>query len=110
MTSAVLRVLSIVLAGALLLAAAPLEQRGDGASVTIRNSAYQPARVAVKVGQSVTWTNADDRDHTVVADDGSFDSGNLKPGRSYSFRFSRAGSFGYGCSLHPRMKGLVVVE
>ncbi len=78
-----------------------------GAAVSIRNLQFNPAAVQIKVGQSVSWTNNDDRDHTVVADDGSFRSGNLKPGGSFSYRFTKAGDFSYGCGYHPRMHGSV---
>lgn len=99
--------IATVLLGGSVLADALAQQRG--ASVSIVNSSYQPASVSIKVGESVVWTNNDDRDHTVAAADGSFASGNLKPGQSFSHRFSRAGTFSYGCKLHPRMRGSVTV-
>ena len=81
-----------------------------GATVRIRDLQFQPSSVKVKVGQSVTWNNADDRDHGVNATDNSFKSGNLKPGSSFTFRFTKAGSFDYACPYHPRMRGSVQVE
>src|SRR5438067_3882063 len=77
--------------------------------VTIKGMQFSPATVTIKVGQTVIWANADDRDHTVVAADGSFKSGNLPAGASYSFTFSKKGKFAYGCSYHPRMKGVIMV-
>ena len=41
-------------------------------SVTIKAMQFTPASMTVKVGDTVVWTNADDRDHTIVASDGSF--------------------------------------
>ena len=78
--------------------------------VNIKGMKYDPPSVTVKAGDTVTWTNADQRDHTVVASDGSFSSGNIGPGATYSFVFSKAGKFEYSCSLHPRMKGVVIVQ
>ena len=97
---------------ALLLAPRPSEaQRNEGkrVSVAIQNSRYSPAKVSCKRGDTVVWTNNDDKDHTVVAADGSF-SGSLKPGKSYSYTFRKAGDYTYACRLHPRMKGSVSVD
>lgn len=85
-------------------------QKPQRVSVSIRDMAYSPASVTVKVGDTVVWTNRDDQDHTVNARDGSFSSGNLKPGDTFTHRFAKAGKYAYSCSLHPRMKGTVVVE
>jgi plastocyanin len=78
-------------------------------AVTIDNMQFSPSMVSIKIGDTVTWTNNDDRDHTVVAADGSFKSENLRPGASYSYQFTKSGKFAYACSYHPRMKGMVSV-
>jgi plastocyanin len=94
-----------------MLAALPLALAAKGgASVKIKEMKFTPASVSVKVGESVTWTNEDDRDHTVTAADGSFASDNLKPGASFSFQFNKPGKYAYACSYHPRMKGVVSVS
>ena len=77
--------------------------------VSIQNIKYEPKEIKVKKGDTVVWTNNDDKDHTVVSDDGSF-SGSLKPGKSYSYTFRKAGNYSYSCRLHPRMKGSVSVD
>jgi plastocyanin len=78
--------------------------------VSIANFAFSPAAITVKVGTKVTWTNNDSTAHTVTADTaGGPDSSTLDPGASYSFTFTKAGSFGYHCSLHPSMTGSVNV-
>ena len=79
-------------------------------NVRIRDLQFQPPVVHIKTGQSVTWDNADDRDHTVAATDNSFQSGNLKPGGSYTYRFTKPGNYAYGCTYHPRMRGSVQVS
>lgn len=97
--------------GAVAWGASPRTADGPtGMTVTIRNLQFTPAAVQIKIGESVTWTNSDDRDHTVNAGDGSFRSGNIKPGASFSHRFTSAGTINYGCSYHPRMRGSVQVS
>lgn len=86
----------------------------DGGStastVTIDNYAFSPDSITVSAGTTVTWVNNDTTAHTVTADDGSFDSGNLAPGESFTFTFTSAGSFVYHCNYHPNMEGTVVVN
>ena len=98
--------------GALLATAAEKKPKGGGAAATvsIRGMKYAPGTVTIKAGESVTWVNGDDRDHTAVADDGSFNSGNIGPGRSFTTRFAKPGKYPYACALHPRMRGVVVVQ
>ena len=79
-------------------------------AVSIKGMKYNPASISIKAGDTVAWKNDDDRDHTVVADDGSFKSEKIGSGESFSHTFSKAGKYAYSCSYHPRMKGTVVVE
>jgi plastocyanin len=83
-------------------------QAGAGA-VEIADFAFAPEASDVKVGDSVKWTNKDGAAHTVTADDGAFDSGNLAGGKSFSFTFEEAGTFAYHCNIHQSMTGTVVV-
>ena len=76
---------------------------------TIKGFSFQPEVLKVKVGAKVTWTNDDTVAHTVTADTNSFDSGNLQPAGSFSFTFTRPGTYAYHCSIHPSMHGSVVV-
>jgi plastocyanin len=78
--------------------------------ISIKGMKFTPASVTIKAGQSVTWTNNDQRDHTVAANDGSFNSGNLGPGATFTYKFAKGGTYKYACSLHPRMKGEIVVR
>jgi plastocyanin len=77
--------------------------------VTIENFLFSPKSVSVQVGDTVTWTNRDAAPHTATAGDGSFGTGTLKKGQSGSHKFTKAGSIAYICSVHPNMKGTVVV-
>jgi plastocyanin len=78
-------------------------------AATIKGFSFQPEVLKVKVGAKVTWTNDDTVAHTVTADTTSFASGNLQPGGSFSFTFTRPGTYAYHCSIHPSMHGSVVV-
>lgn len=79
-------------------------------AVTMDDMKFTPATIEIKVGETVEWTNTDERDHNVTAKDGSFKSDNLSSGSTFKFTFTKAGKFAYGCTLHPRMKGVVVVS
>jgi plastocyanin len=81
--------------------------------VTIKDRKYVPATLTIKAGETVTWVNKDDHDHTVDAtgddDENRFASGNLTNGDTFKHKFPKAGKFKYTCSYHPRMKGTIVV-
>jgi plastocyanin len=70
------------------------------AEIKLVNFKFTPAQLTVKVGTTVVWTSEDNVPHTVTADDGSFDSGNLKKGDSFKFTFTKAGKFPYYCAFH----------
>ena len=78
--------------------------------VAIRDFAYSPGSVQIRVGDSVTWTNRDSVAHTATARNGSFDTGLLDEGESRSVRFTVAGTYRYLCTPHPNMTGTVVVR
>jgi amicyanin len=81
-----------------------------GTAVSIVNFAFSPADLSVKVGDTVTWTNKDEEPHNVVAGDGSFRSPGLDSNGTYSYTFTKVGSFDYMCGIHPFMHGTVVVK
>ena len=81
--------------------------------VAIQDFAFQPQTVRVRPGTTVTWVNCEDEGtepHTSTADAGGWDSPFLAPGATYSFTFGTAGEFGYHCTPHPSMQGVVIVE
>jgi plastocyanin len=95
----------------LLVASSPLSaQRDTKEDISIKTRTYTPATLHIKKGQSVTWKNNDNIDHTVDAEDGSFSSGTIKSGKTFTHTFKKAGKYAYSCHLHPRMKGTIVVE
>jgi plastocyanin len=78
-------------------------------TVTIEAVAFQPDVVEVKRGDSIVWTNTDPFPHTVTAA-GKFDSKEIKPGESWSYRVQQSGDVPYICSLHPTMKATLRVK
>lgn len=66
--------------------------------------------LTVGLGTTVTWTNDDTMMHTVTAVDGSFDSGFLDAGDSFSFTFDQPGEYEYFCAPHPWMRARIIVE
>lgn len=81
-------------------------------AVIISDYTFGPEVIKVKVGDTVTWTNQDDVQHDVVADEASGAAPHgplLAKGKSYSFKFTKAGTYSYHCSPHPYMKGAVEV-
>jgi plastocyanin len=82
----------------------------DDTSVVIENFEFDPPQFDVAPGQTVTWTNADGFEHTIVAGDGSFASDVLGSGAEFSHTFDGAGEFAYTCGIHPTMAGTIVVQ
>jgi plastocyanin len=78
--------------------------------VSARNFMFAPATVTVKAGATVTWVNLDDEPHTVLSDAGLFRSAALDTHERFSFKFEKAGTYHYLCTIHPRMLGTVVVQ
>jgi plastocyanin len=70
---------------------------------------FAPATRRIAAGTWVTWSNDGQEAHTVTADDGTFDSGNLDPSEGFSWYFDQDGTWQYTCSLHPWMVGTIVV-
>jgi plastocyanin len=80
------------------------------ASVSMAGRSFSPSTVTIAAGGSVTFRNDDDREHTVTATNGSFNSGTLPEGGSWKRSFKGAGTFSYLCAIHPEMTGKVVVK
>jgi len=80
------------------------------AEVAIDNFSFGPQTLTVPVGATVTWTNRDDIPHTVVSTDGVFKSKVRDTDEKFSYTFTKAGTYPYFCSVHPKMTGKVVVQ
>jgi len=85
-------------------------QQAATAEVKIDNFSFGPPAITVAVGTTVTWINRDDIPHTVVSNDGVFKSKVLDTDEKFSFTFTKAGSYPYFCSIHPKMTGKVIVQ
>lgn len=86
----------------------PTGPAAANATVQVSDRSFDPATIRVAVGGTVTWENVS-REHTVTADDNSFDSGVFDAGQRFSKTFPAPGSVAYRCLIHPEMTGEVVV-
>jgi plastocyanin len=82
---------------------------GGTQEVKIANFTFDPPSLTISVGTTVKWTNEDSAQHTATADDGSFDSGQLSKGQSFTFTFTKEGTFTYICADHANMKATIIV-
>ena len=78
-------------------------------TIRIKNFAFDPARMTMKVGSTARWVNLDSVPHRILFADGE-DSAVLAPSQSWSRKIDKAGTYDYSCTIHPAMKGTVVVE
>jgi plastocyanin len=103
------RLLAVALLGSLLAGRVGAAEE-ETIQVSARNFMFTPASITVKAGTIVTWVNLDDEPHTVFSDAGLFRSSALDTKERFSFKFEKAGTYHYLCTIHPRMLGTVVVE
>ena len=76
----------------------------------MRQFTFSPGRMTITAGTTITWTNNDPVPHTITADDGSWSSGIIEPGKTWRRRFDRPGTYSFHCTPHPFMKGVIVVR
>ena len=100
--------LKLAILGAAVFAAAPA--RSAEMTVMIDNFTFNPPRLTVTAGTTVTWDNEDDIPHTVASSTRVFRSKALDTSDKFSFTFATPGVYEYFCSLHPHMTGTIVVE
>jgi len=86
------------------------QQKMEAAEVKIDNFSFGPQELTIPAGTTVTWTNRDDIPHTVVSTDKVFKSKVLDTDDKFSFKFEKAGTYPYFCSIHPKMTGKVTVQ
>jgi amicyanin len=80
------------------------------AEVKIDNFSFEPQTLTVTVGTRVTWTNRDDIPHTSVSTEGVWKSKVMDTDETFSYMFTKAGTYPYYCTIHPKMTGKVVVQ
>jgi plastocyanin len=84
-------------------------QASRTAAVDIKGFDFRPGTLKIAKGSTVAFSNSSGVTHTATRA-GSFDTGNIKPGKSILVRFKQKGSFAYHCTIHPFMHGKIVVE
>jgi plastocyanin len=89
---------------------ASVAQTAEPTRIEVKNFMFQPTSLTVKVGSTVTWTNMDEEPHTVASSSGLFRSSGLDTKDSFSFKFDKAGTYTFVCSIHPQMVGTIVVQ
>lgn len=77
-------------------------------NISISNFAFRPQNQTVKIGTTVTWTNDDPAPHQIAGSN--FGSQPLNTGDSFSFTFTKAGTYDYHCAIHPSMTGQIIVQ
>jgi plastocyanin len=104
-----------VIAIVLLLAGTPIVAANDqppaaNSEIKIDNFSFGPQTVTVPIGTTVTWINRDDIPHTSVSTDGVFKSKVMDTDEKFTYTFTKAGTYPYYCTIHPKMTGTVVVK
>lgn len=79
-------------------------------TVIMEGAAFVPETLTVKQGDTVIWVNKDFFPHTATAQDRSFDSGEMAPNKTWKYTVRQKGKIPYVCTLHPTMKGTLIVE
>jgi plastocyanin len=108
-------VAALALAAWLLVPGASAFAQGAGNTINMNSETFDRTQVHVKPGQTVVWNNPDADTHTVTADDGSFDSGDVATGGQFSMEFDAPGLYPYFCQYHggpggDGMSGVIIVD
>ena len=88
------------------------QEKPSTVEIKIDNFSFGPMTLTIPLGTTVTWINRDDIPHTVVSTDDPkvFKSKALDTDEKFSFTFTKAGTYPYFCSVHPKMTGKVIVQ
>lgn len=79
-------------------------------TVVIDATSFAPKFLHARVGDRIVWVNKDLLVHTATAKHGTFDSKEIPAGKSWSYTATAAGQLDYKCTLHPTMKGTLLVD
>jgi len=79
-------------------------------SIEIHKFAFAPKEITVTPGTKIVWINHDETPHTIIAADKSFASKAMDTDDRFEYTFANEGDFGYFCTLHPFMTGIVHVH
>jgi amicyanin len=114
-SQSILRALRLLLFAALASAPCLAEEANNAgpdpaATISMDHNTFVPDEITVVPGTTVTWVNKEFMPHTVVDTNKGFRSKMLAKDASFSFTFATAGEYDYLCSIHPNMKGKVIVK
>ena len=84
--------------------------QASATEVRVDNFTFAPDTLTVQVNATVTWVNKDDIPHVIASNDGLFKSRALDTDQKFSYTFTKAGTYPYYCSVHPKMTGKIVVR
>jgi quinohemoprotein ethanol dehydrogenase len=85
------------------------DRRFDG-TIDTQDYQFNPVRIQIPVGTTLTWQNSGAVLHTATAQDGSWNTGDIAAGQSASVTFDKAGTWLYNCTPHPWMLGEITVQ
>ncbi len=102
-------VLKATLAAPLLMVAGTGQAAAASHKVRIQSMSFSPSKLKVKAGDTVVFENRDALEHTATALDESWDTGNLRAGKSATITFAKKGEFKYFCRWHKNMRGVIIV-
>lgn len=93
----------------------PTTSSGSETTVIMKNLKFVPAKLTIKAGTTVKWTNQDSFAHTVTSGTRDnpttlFNSGDVGAGQSFSYTFKDPGVYPYHCTPHQGMDGEITVE
>jgi plastocyanin len=86
------------------------EAKSSPTEVRVDNFSFGPETLTVPTNSTVTWLNKDDVPHVIASDEGLFKSKALDTDDKYSYTFTKAGTYSYYCSIHPKMVGKIIVQ
>jgi len=95
---------------AMFVLALPASSVAATVAVKITANGFSPKTLTINQGDVIKWTNADNVNHQLVANNGAFASPIMRPGQTYSFTFNTAGKFNYHDALHPALTGTITVK
>jgi plastocyanin len=110
LTAPVMIAILLLCTGSPSVMASSVKASAAAAEVKIDNFSFGPQTITVPVGATVVWTNRDDIPHTSVSTEGVFKSKVMDTDEKFSYTFTKAGTYPYFCSIHPKMTGQVVVQ
>ena len=103
-------VVALLLTGSGAVKANAQQAPAKNVEIKIDNFSFAPGTFTVAAGTTVTWVNHDDIPHTAVSTDGVFKSKVMDTDEKFSYTFTKAGTYPYFCSIHPKMTGTIVVQ